>query len=118
MPGSLVAADTAHGDPVAGLVLALALILLVAKLGGDLAARMGQPAVAGEPSGLRDFGSDLRRRLLRRFHRDGVAAARLVAGAQVQHQGADHRQEGDDRAPGERPHLFLIGHDAPSHFWR
>ena len=48
MPASLVAAGTGHGDPVAGLVLALALILLVAKLGGDLAARVGQPAVLGE----------------------------------------------------------------------
>jgi len=48
MPASLVAAGAWQGDPVAGLVLALALILLVAKLGGDLAARVGQPAVLGE----------------------------------------------------------------------
>jgi Kef-type K+ transport system membrane component KefB len=48
MTGLLAAAATGHGDPVAGLVLALALILLVAKIGGDLAARMGQPAVLGE----------------------------------------------------------------------
>ncbi len=48
MPASLVAAGAGQGDPVAGLVLALALILLVAKLGGDLAARVGQPAVLGE----------------------------------------------------------------------
>jgi Na+:H+ antiporter len=48
MPAFLVAAGSAQGDPVAGLVLALALILLVAKLGGDLAARIGQPAVLGE----------------------------------------------------------------------
>jgi len=48
MSGSLVAAGSAQGDPVAGLVLALALILLVAKIGGDLAARVGQPAVLGE----------------------------------------------------------------------
>jgi hypothetical protein len=37
MPASLLAAGTAQGDPVAGVVLSLALILLVAKLGGDLA---------------------------------------------------------------------------------
>ena len=48
MPASLLAASSAQGDPVAGLVLSLALILLVAKLGGDLAARIGQPAVLGE----------------------------------------------------------------------
>ena len=48
MPAFLAAAGTGHGDPVAGVVLALALILLVAKLGGDLAARIGQPAVLGE----------------------------------------------------------------------
>src|ERR1700704_6446259 len=48
MPASLLAAGTAQGDPVAGVVLSLALILLVAKLGGDLATRVGQPAVLGE----------------------------------------------------------------------
>jgi len=48
MPAFLLAAGSAQGDPVAGLVLSLALILLVAKLGGDLAARIGQPAVLGE----------------------------------------------------------------------
>ena len=37
-----------HGDPVALLVLSLAIILLVAKLGGHLAARLKQPAVLGE----------------------------------------------------------------------
>ena len=37
-----------HSDPVAGLVLALALILVGAKLGGDLAVRIGQPSVLGE----------------------------------------------------------------------
>lgn len=35
-------------DPVAAVVLALALILSAAKLGGHLAARAGQPAVLGE----------------------------------------------------------------------
>jgi Kef-type K+ transport system membrane component KefB len=37
-----------HGDPVAPVLLALAVILLSAKLGGDLATRAGQPAVLGE----------------------------------------------------------------------
>jgi len=37
----IVAAAGAHGDPVAPVVLTLALILLAAKLGGDLAARVG-----------------------------------------------------------------------------
>ena len=48
MPALLLAAGSAQGDPAAGLVLSLALILLVAKLGGDFAARIGQPAVLGE----------------------------------------------------------------------
>lgn len=38
----------AHVDPVASVVLFLAVILLAAKLGGDIASRMGQPAVLGE----------------------------------------------------------------------
>ncbi len=38
----------AHGDPVAPVLAALAVILVVAKLGGDLAERLGQPAVLGE----------------------------------------------------------------------
>lgn len=37
-----------HHDPVTPVVLALALVLTVAKLGGHLAARLGQPAVLGE----------------------------------------------------------------------
>lgn len=37
-----------HTDPVASVVLALALILGAAKLGGDLATRIGQPSVLGE----------------------------------------------------------------------
>jgi Kef-type K+ transport system membrane component KefB len=37
-----------HGDPVAPVALALAVILIVAKLGGDLATRLRQPAVLGE----------------------------------------------------------------------
>jgi Kef-type K+ transport system membrane component KefB len=37
-----------HVDPVTGVVFALAIILAAAKLGGHLAARLGQPAVLGE----------------------------------------------------------------------
>jgi Kef-type K+ transport system membrane component KefB len=39
---------TGHPDPVAFIALALAIILAGAKLGGDLAERIGQPAVLGE----------------------------------------------------------------------
>ncbi|HSE42422.1 MAG TPA: cation:proton antiporter, partial [Acidobacteriota bacterium] len=35
-------------DPVASLVLYLAIILIAAKIGGDIATRLGQPAVLGE----------------------------------------------------------------------
>jgi Kef-type K+ transport system membrane component KefB len=42
------AGGTGHGDPVAPLALWLVVILLAAKLGGDLAVRTGQPAVLGE----------------------------------------------------------------------
>lgn len=41
-------ANGAHGDPIGPVVLALALILVLAKVGGHLAARLGQPAVLGE----------------------------------------------------------------------
>jgi len=37
-----------HSDPVAPLALALVLVLTAAKLGGELAVRMRQPAVLGE----------------------------------------------------------------------
>src|SRR3990172_7868390 len=37
-----------HADPVASVALWLVVILLAAKFGGDLAARIGQPAVLGE----------------------------------------------------------------------
>ena len=37
-----------HEDPVAGVVLALLVILAAAKIAGDLAVRAGQPAVLGE----------------------------------------------------------------------
>jgi Kef-type K+ transport system membrane component KefB len=39
---------TAHPDPVATVALFLVAVLVVAKLGGDLASRAGQPAVLGE----------------------------------------------------------------------
>jgi Kef-type K+ transport system membrane component KefB len=41
-------AGAAHADPVAALALALVIVLAVAKLGGELAVRLGQPAVLGE----------------------------------------------------------------------
>jgi Na+:H+ antiporter len=44
----LLAAADGHGDAVAPVILALAVILAGAKLGGHLAARVGQPAVLGE----------------------------------------------------------------------
>jgi len=50
-PSAHAFADTAagsHGDPVAPLVMSLAIILLAAKLGAELAMRVGQPAVLGE----------------------------------------------------------------------
>ena len=37
-----------HGDPVANVVLLLAVILIGARLGAELAVRLGQPAVLGE----------------------------------------------------------------------
>lgn len=57
LPGALVLsiaapaysfAANAHTDPSGDIGLWLAIILLVAKLGGDLATRVGQPAVLGE----------------------------------------------------------------------
>jgi Kef-type K+ transport system membrane component KefB len=42
------AEESPHGDPVAEVVLSLAVILIAAKLGGHLAVRIGQPAVLGE----------------------------------------------------------------------
>src|SRR5437868_10123404 len=39
---------SSHGDSLAPVVLALAVILAAAKLGGDVAERIGQPAVLGE----------------------------------------------------------------------
>ncbi|HVK70860.1 MAG TPA: cation:proton antiporter [Polyangium sp.] len=39
---------SAHADPIGAVVLYLAVILAAAKLGGELAVRIGQPAVLGE----------------------------------------------------------------------
>lgn len=50
-PGAAAAGASgngAHHDPVAPLVLALAVILVIAKVGGDIAVRLKQPAVLGE----------------------------------------------------------------------
>jgi Kef-type K+ transport system membrane component KefB len=44
----LLAGDGGHSDPVAHVVLYVALVLVAAKFGGDLAMRLGQPAVLGE----------------------------------------------------------------------
>ena len=41
-------AAAAHADPVVPVLAYLALVLVAAKLGGDLASRLGQPAVLGE----------------------------------------------------------------------
>ena len=48
MTPALASEGVEHGDPVAPVVFALALLLIVAKFGGDLATRLGQPAVLGE----------------------------------------------------------------------
>jgi Kef-type K+ transport system membrane component KefB len=40
--------QTGHGDPVAPLVLSLAVLLITGKIGGEIATRVGQPAVLGE----------------------------------------------------------------------
>lgn len=48
LPSVAFASGSAHADPVASVVLYLAVILIAAKVGGDLAVRLGQPAVLGE----------------------------------------------------------------------
>lgn len=48
LSGATALADSGHGDPVAPVVLALAVILVAAKLGADLATRLKQPPVLGE----------------------------------------------------------------------
>jgi Kef-type K+ transport system membrane component KefB len=45
---SSIAVGPSHGDPIAAVVLSLAIILVAAQLGGDLAVRVGQPPVLGE----------------------------------------------------------------------
>ncbi|HEX3235083.1 MAG TPA: cation:proton antiporter [Gemmatimonadales bacterium] len=47
-PAALQGLAQSHGDPLAPVLLALALLLAAAKFGGDLAERAGQPAVLGE----------------------------------------------------------------------
>jgi Kef-type K+ transport system membrane component KefB len=47
-PVFAAAQDPSQGDPVAGLILSLALILVAAKVGGHVAVTMGQPPVLGE----------------------------------------------------------------------
>lgn len=42
------ASGSEHADPVAPVVIALAIILVAAKVGGDVAIRLGQPSVLGE----------------------------------------------------------------------
>lgn len=45
---ALASESNGHIDPVGSVALALVIILIVAKLGGDVAVRLGQPAVLGE----------------------------------------------------------------------
>jgi Kef-type K+ transport system membrane component KefB len=40
--------ETGHGDPVAPLLLSLAVLLIIGKIGGEIATRLEQPAVLGE----------------------------------------------------------------------
>lgn len=47
LPATALAAD-AHADPVAPVAFGLVIILVAAKLGGEIAIRLGQPAVLGE----------------------------------------------------------------------
>jgi Kef-type K+ transport system membrane component KefB len=48
LPHAASASEGAHSDPVGGVAIALAVILVSAKIGGDLAVRLKQPAVLGE----------------------------------------------------------------------
>ena len=45
---ALASQGDSHADPVAPLALSLVIVLAVAKLGGEVAVRLGQPAVLGE----------------------------------------------------------------------
>src|SRR5689334_10158215 len=47
-PAFAAGQETQTGDPIAGLVLSVAIILVAAKLGGHFAVRLGQPPVLGE----------------------------------------------------------------------
>jgi Na+:H+ antiporter len=46
--GFMLSGRAAHADEFSSLVLALAMLVTAAKIGGDLAGRFGQPAVLGE----------------------------------------------------------------------
>jgi Kef-type K+ transport system membrane component KefB len=48
MPGANVTAAAAHGGPIVPVLLGLVVILLAAKIGGEVFERLGQPAVLGE----------------------------------------------------------------------
>jgi Kef-type K+ transport system membrane component KefB len=48
LPALATQSASGHHDPVTPVVLAIAVILVVAKLGGHLASRAGQPSVLGE----------------------------------------------------------------------
>lgn len=48
IPAMAAEEETVHGDPVAGVILSLAVILVAAKFGGHLASKVGQPPVLGE----------------------------------------------------------------------
>ncbi len=48
VPALAAAQDGVHHDPVAAVAIWLVVILVAAKLGGELASRVGQPAVLGE----------------------------------------------------------------------
>src|SRR3954447_12493588 len=48
MPAAIVSATAAHGGPVVPVLLGLVVILLAAKIGGEVFERLGQPAVLGE----------------------------------------------------------------------
>ena len=48
IPAPAVIGSIGHDDPAAPVLLALVLILTAANLAGDLAVRLGQPAVLGE----------------------------------------------------------------------
>lgn len=48
LPAVALAESGGHGDPVAPVALLLAIVLLAAKLGGEIAVRLGHAAVLGE----------------------------------------------------------------------